>query len=96
MKTVLARGRLTILVEDERIVVYDSIQATVYTPYMSGNDNLFPQMREFLLTSEDTEYRSWIDILELASACKVVGYGTREPFDKTNKLDYYEDNASEN
>lgn len=81
---VLKRGRLTIQIEDERIIVYDSIQATVYTPYMSGNDNLFSQMRDFLLTSEDTEYRSWVDILELASACRVVGYGTRMPFDKEN------------
>jgi len=28
------------------------------------------------LTSEPSEYRSWVDILELARACRVSGHGT--------------------
>ena len=75
MKKILRRGRLTIVVEDERVTVFDSLQATVYAPYFSGNDNLFGQMKEYLLTSEDTEYGSWVDILTLASVCRVYGCG---------------------
>jgi len=70
---------LTIVVEDERVTVFDSLQATVYAPYFSGNDNLFGQMKEYLLTSEDTEYESWVDILTLASVCRVYGCGTSRP-----------------
>ena len=79
MKKVLRRGRLTILIEDERIIVFDKLQATLYTAWFSGNDNLFYQMRDFLLTSEDSEYRSWVDVLELAAACRVIGVGTKHP-----------------
>ena len=79
MRKVLQRGRLTILVEDGKIVVFDDLQATLYAPWLSANDNLFPQMRDFLLTSENGEYHSWVDILELASACRVVGCGTEHP-----------------
>lgn len=79
MKKVLQRGRLTIVVGDERIIVFDNIQATLYAPYFSGNDNLFGQMKEYLLTSEDTEYSSWVDILTLASVCRMYGLGTKIP-----------------
>lgn len=79
MKKVLFRGRLTILVEDDKITIFDSIQATMYAPYISDNDNLFAQMKDFLVTSESTEYCSWVDILELATVCKVKGMGVRKP-----------------
>ncbi len=79
MKKILRRGRLTIVVEPDKVTVFDSIQATLYAPYFSGNDNLFGQMKEYLLTSEDTEYSSWVDILTLASACRMYGLGTRVP-----------------
>lgn len=51
----------------------------MYAPYMSGNDNLFLQMKEYLLTSDSNEYRSWVDILTLASVCRVMGCGVRIP-----------------
>lgn len=79
MKKILQRGRLTIVVEDGRITVFDSLQATMYAPYMSPNDHLFEQMKEFLITSEDTEYESWVDILTLASACRMTGCGVKRP-----------------
>ena len=79
MEKVLRRGRLTWIVKDNSIVVFDNIQATVYAPYMSPNDNLFPQMKEFLLTSEDGEYSNWVDAVCLAQVCRMIGQGTRIP-----------------
>lgn len=79
MKKILQRGNLTIVVADEKIIVFDSLQATLYAPYFSSNDNLFGQMKDYLLTSEPDEYKSWVDILTLASVCRVYGIGTRHP-----------------
>lgn len=79
MKILLRRGRLNILIQDEKIIVFDKLQATIYAPYFSPNNHLFNQMRDFLLTSEPTEYHSWVDILELAQVCRVAGHGTQKP-----------------
>lgn len=76
---VLQRGKLTIVLYDAKIVVFDAHQATLYAPWMSPNDHLFYQMKEFLRTSEPNEYSSWVEILCLASACRVTGMGTRIP-----------------
>lgn len=81
MTKVLHRGKLSILVEDKRIIVYDHIQATLYAPYLSPYNHLFGQMKDFLLTSENTEYGSWLEILELAQACRVYGQGVKKPLD---------------
>lgn len=80
---VLHRGKLTILIENKKITVYDSIQATLYAPYLSPYNHLFGQMRDFLLTSENNEYSSWADILQLAQVCRVYGQGVKCPKKKS-------------
>lgn len=79
MEKILHRGKLTWVVREKSILVYDKIQATLYVPYISPNDHLFLQMRTFLLNSKPTEYGDWVEAILLAQKCKVKGMGARYP-----------------
>ena len=80
---ILHRGRLTWRIKSDSLLVYDKYQATLYAGWAQPRFALFKQMREFVLTSESTEYDNWVDVLLLAQACKVYGMGARVPIEES-------------
>lgn len=76
---IFKRGRLTWIIRDDSIVVFDRIQATIYAPFLSARNHAFDQMCEALRSSPENELDNWADAILFAQSFNVMGAGTRIP-----------------
>ena len=76
---ILRRGKLTWLVDEEELRVFDSMQATLYASWAQPRSALFQKFRQAVLHSRREELGTWIEVLDLASKYKVYGVGAKRP-----------------
>lgn len=65
------------MIQEDSIVVFDKLQATVYQMYGYPSRAPLLKMRDIVLESQDDEYSSWVDVISLSSELGIRGYGTR-------------------
>ena len=73
----IKKSKLSWVLSDTYIAVFDKWQATIYTRYSSCGVKGLGQMRTLVLNSKPAELNSWSDVLDLAMKNNLVGHGTR-------------------
>lgn len=74
---VIRKTRINWVLSDTAIIAFDNLQATCYNIFNGQNKRHFADMTDIILSSDDTDYNSWVDVICLAQDMGMIGYGTR-------------------
>lgn len=75
-KQIIHRGRISWALSDNSITAFDNLQATIYDRFGASSDVAIEYMKFRVRHSKENELNSWVDVIELANRCGVVGRGT--------------------
>ena len=71
----LKKGKIYWIIEEDRIIAFDNLQATSYGPYGINYKKNLMRMRKEVLNSDYGN--TWSEVITLAVKNEVYGYSTR-------------------
>ena len=74
---ILRKSKICWVLQENSMTAFDSLQATAYHVYELTNRQPFDEMKQIIESSRDSEYNSWVDIIDLSMKKGVKGYGTK-------------------
>lgn len=85
-ETLIKKQKINILISETDITIFDKIQCTSFNAFNCNNKIMLNKMSTILINSNENEFNTWADILDLAYSCKMRGFSGYVPEKYRNLL----------